>query len=145
EAQAAVLAKAKGKDGILAFLQRCLGCHNCRTVCPVCYCKECFFDSPTFEIEASKFLGWAEARGALRLPADTLLFHLTRANHMAHSCVACGMCTQACPSGIEVGALFSALGRRVQALFQYEPGKSLGDEIPLSTFREDELQVFGGR
>jgi formate dehydrogenase (coenzyme F420) beta subunit len=145
EAEEAVLAKVQGKDALLAFLQRCIGCHNCRTVCPVCYCKECFFDSPTFEIEAAKFLGWAKARGALRVPADTLLFHLTRMNHMAHSCVACGMCTQACPSLIEVGALFSAIGGRVQALFRYEPGRSLEDEIPLATFREDELRTFGGR
>jgi len=139
------LASVKGREAFLDYLSTCLRCQNCRTVCPLCYCKECFFDSPTFELEAEKYLGWAGPRGALRIPADTLLFHLTRLNHMVHSCVACGMCTQACPAGIDVGALFSSVGRNVQKVFAYEPGKSPDDELPLSTFREEELEVFGGK
>jgi len=145
KAQKEFLPTVQGQRALLDFLSKCLRCYNCRTVCPICYCKECFFDSPTFELEAAKYLGWADARGALRMPADTLLFHLTRLNHMVHSCVACGMCSQACPSEIDVGLLFSSIGRNVQKMFEYEPGRNLEDEIPLSTFREDELEVFGGK
>jgi formate dehydrogenase subunit beta len=139
------LGSVQGHKAVVDYFASCLKCHNCRTVCPICYCKECFFDSPTFELEAEKYVGWARARGALRMPADTLLFHLTRLNHMVHSCVACGMCTQGCPEGIDVGLLFSTVGKRVQKLFEYEPGRDPEAEIPLSTFREDELEVFGGK
>ncbi len=140
---ASLLAGAKGPAGMVNFFAKCVRCQNCRRVCPVCYCRECFFDSPTFDTEADKFLGRAKARGAIRLPGDTLLFHLTRMNHMAASCVNCGMCSQACPSGIDVGALFSAVGDEVQAVFGYKPGVSLDHEIPFKTFREDELEAFG--
>ncbi len=140
---AAVLAAAKGPSGLAAYFSKCIRCQNCRRVCPVCYCRECFFDSPTFDTEGDKFLNRAKSRSALRLPADTLLFHLTRMNHMAASCVNCGMCTQACPSGIDVGSLFSAVGDSVQALFGYKPGLSMDHEIPFKTFREDELEAFG--
>ena len=118
----------------------CINCHNCRTVCPLCYCKECFFDSPTFEMEAEKYLGWAERRGAVRMPTDTLLFHLTRMNHMAISCVGCGMCQEACPNDIPVASIFRLVSLRVQQIFDYLPGRSLDEELPLATFREDELQ-----
>jgi formate dehydrogenase subunit beta len=130
----------KGPDKLLAALSSCIRCHNCMTVCPVCYCKECFFKSPTFEMEADRYMGMAEKRGATRMPADMLLFHITRMAHMSHACVACGMCEEACPMGVPVFKLFKAAGKKVQDLFNYEPGKSLDEEIPISTFREEELE-----
>jgi len=124
----------------LKLLAPCINCHNCKTVCPLCYCKECFFDSPTFEMEAEKYLGWAEKRGTIRMPTDTLLFHITRMNHMATSCVGCGMCEEACPNDIPVSNIFRMVGLKTQKLFDYVPGRSLDEELPLSTFKEDELQ-----
>ena len=129
----------RGPDKLLAALSSCIRCHNCMTVCPVCYCKECFFKSPTFEMEADRYMGLAEKRGATRMPSDMLLFHLTRMAHMAHSCVACGMCEEACPMGVPVFRLFKATSAQVQDLFNYEPGRDLEEEIPISTFREEEL------
>jgi formate dehydrogenase subunit beta len=129
----------KGPDKLLAALSSCIRCHNCMTVCPVCYCKECFFKSPTFEMEADRYMGIAEKRGATRMPADMLLFHVTRMAHMAHACVACGMCGEACPMDVPVFKLFKAAGKKVQDLFNYEPGKDINEEIPISTFREEEL------
>jgi formate dehydrogenase subunit beta len=130
----------KGPDKLLAALSSCIRCHNCMTVCPVCYCKECFFKSPTFEMEADRYMGLAEKRGATRMPADLLLFHITRMAHMAHACVACGMCGEGCPMDVPVFKLFKAAGKKVQELFNYEPGKSLDEEIPISAFREEELE-----
>jgi formate dehydrogenase subunit beta len=130
----------KGPEKLLAALSSCIRCHNCMTVCPVCYCKECFFKSPTFEMEADRYMGLAEKRGATRMPADMLLFHITRMAHMSHACVACGMCGEACPMDVPVFKLFKATGKKVQDLFNYEPGKSLDEEIPISTFREEELE-----
>jgi formate dehydrogenase subunit beta len=129
----------KGPDKLLAALSSCIRCHNCMTVCPICYCKECFFKSPTFEMEADRYMGMAEKRGAARMPADMLLFHITRMAHMSHSCVACGMCAEGCPMGVPVFKLFKAASKKVQDLFNYEPGRSLDEEIPISTFKEEEL------
>jgi len=133
----------KGLERLLEAFAPCIKCHNCRTVCPLCYCKECFFDSPTFELEAEKYLGFAERRGTIRMPTDTLLFHLTRMNHMAISCVGCGMCTEACPNDIPVANIFRLVGSRVQSLFDYIPGRSVEEELPLATFKEEELQNVG--
>ncbi len=132
-----------GIDNISAIFAPCIGCHNCREVCPVCYCRECFFDSPTFELEAEKYMGLAEKKGAIRMPTDTLLFHLTRMNHMGASCVGCGACEEACPSDIPLLKMFQLIGDRVQKLFEYVPGRSLDEELPPTAFKEDELKWIG--
>lgn len=129
-----------GMENLLKFLALCINCHNCMDVCPVCYCRECFFDSPTFEYESEKYLSWAERKGLLKMPRDTLLFHLTRMNHMATSCVGCGMCEQACPSNIELLKFYKTVGHNTQKVFEYVPGRNLDEDLPLLTFREDELE-----
>jgi len=130
----------RGADKLLTALSACIGCRNCMTLCPICYCRECLFNSPTFEMEADRYMGLAQKRGAARMPADMLLFHITRMAHMAHSCVQCGMCEEACPMGVPVFRLFKATSAQVQALFNYEAGRDLEEEIPISTFREKELE-----
>ena len=132
-----------GLEKLMATLATCVNCHNCKTTCPLCYCKECFFDSPVFEFEAEKYLGWAQKKGALRMPTDTLLFHLTRLNHMVISCVGCGLCTEACPNNIPVSDIFRLVGYQVQRTFDYVPGRSLEEELPLTTFKEAELTEIG--
>jgi formate dehydrogenase subunit beta len=91
-------------------------------------------------MEADRYMGLAKSRGAARMPADILLFHITRMAHMATSCVACGMCEEACPMGVPVFRLFKAVSAKVQALFTYEPGMRFEEEIPIATFREEELE-----
>jgi len=128
-----------GIDNLMKVLASCINCHNCRDVCPLCFCKECFFDSPTFEMEAEKYLGWADKKGTIRMPTHNLLFHLTRMSHMVVSCVGCGMCSEACPNDIPVANIFRLVGLDAQKLFDYVPGRSLDEPIPVSTFQEREL------
>ena len=137
------LAETKGLERLTSVFAPCIGCHNCRDMCPVCYCRECVFDSQTFAFEADKYLDWASKKGALRVPTDTLLFHLTRLNHMGTSCVGCGLCQQACPNDVPVFRIFRLVASRVQPLFSYVPGRSVDEPLPLTTFKEAEFQKVG--
>jgi len=130
----------QGVEQLMTVLSPCIRCYNCRTVCPACYCKECFFDSPTFEMESDRYLGWAQSKGAVRMPSNTLFYHLTRMAHMATSCIGCGLCSEACPNDIPVAEIFQLAAAEVQKDLNYIPGRSLDEELPLSSFREDELR-----
>jgi formate dehydrogenase subunit beta len=132
-------------DGLLEEFSACIRCHNCMINCPICYCRECIFRTPTFEHESQLYYQWAGRKGTVRMLPDTLLFHLTRLNHMVTSCVGCGMCTEACPVDIPVGTVFRAVGEKVQAIFEYHPGRSLEETAPVQEFREDELTEMGER
>lgn len=142
---AAFRERAVGMDDLLAEFSTCIRCYNCMGACPICYCKECIFRTPTFDHASPQYFRWAERKGSIRLPTDTLLFHLTRLNHMATSCVGCGMCESACPSELPVALIFRAVGQETQAVFDYHPGRSLDEEVPVATFREDELTELGER
>jgi formate dehydrogenase subunit beta len=126
-------------DGLADLFATCIRCHNCMVNCPICYCKTCLFRTPAFDHQPAQYMTWALRKGAARLPSDTLLFHMTRLNHMSTSCVGCGMCTDACPSDIPVGRVFRAVAEKTQAIFEYVPGRSVEDPLPVTTFREDEL------
>jgi formate dehydrogenase subunit beta len=149
EARYATFTEFRGRvntmDGLLAEFSACIRCHNCMINCPICYCRECIFRTPTFEHESQLYYQWAERKGTVRMMPDTLLFHLTRLNHMVTSCVGCGMCTEACPVDIPVGTVFRAVGEKVQAIFEYQPGRSLEETAPVQEFRENELTELGER
>ena len=126
-------------DSLMQTLSACIGCHNCMTVCPICYCKECVFESSVFEHRADQFLSWAKRKGVLRVPTDTLMFHLTRLSHMGTSCVGCGVCESACPNDVPVSSLFNSLGGKLQEMFEYVPGEDLTVDPPVASFKEEEL------
>ncbi len=131
----------KSVPDMLNEFARCKRCYNCRQECPICYCKECIFLTKIFEHKPDQYLKWAQRKGAIKMPYETLLFHLTRLNHMVFSCVECGLCTSACPSNLPVYDLFQYVGKDVQALFDYVPGMKPDEAPPILTFRENELEV----
>lgn len=132
-------AQEQEQEDLLFLLQRCIRCYNCREVCPICYCKECLLKPEKMGYSSDRYLRRAQKKGQIKMPVDTVLYHLTKMNHMACSCVACGLCEQACPMDIPLGRIYSRVGRNVQALFDYVPGRSLEEELPVTTFKEEEL------
>ena len=133
----------RSNGGIAGLFDTCIRCHNCMTACPICYCKTCLFRTAAFDHDPEHYLAAAHRKGAVRMLGDTLLFHMTRMNHMSVSCVSCGMCTSACPSNIQVGAIFSAVGEQVQSAFNYVPGRDLAEPLPLITFQANEWTEVG--
>jgi formate dehydrogenase subunit beta len=126
------------------YFGNCINCYNCRVACPVCYCKECVFVTDVFNHEPSQYLQWAGRQGALKMPTDTLFYHLTRLAHMSTACVGCGQCSNACPNDIPVMEVFRTVARYTQQAFGYEAGRNLEEAPPLSVFREAEFPEVVG-
>ncbi|MGQ9645709.1 MAG: 4Fe-4S dicluster domain-containing protein [Thermodesulfobacteriota bacterium] len=130
-----------------SFMDRfsaCIRCHNCMVACPICYCKECVFRTAIFEHEGDQFLRWADRKGGIRMPTDTLIFHTIRLSHMVTSCIGCGLCDSACPNKLPVATLFRSVGERIQKMFNYFPGRDIQEVPPVATFKEDELKIESG-
>ena len=131
-----------GAQGLVNIFDRCISCHACSYVCPICYCKNCYFDSQTFEYFPESYFTRMTAKGTLRMPVDRVLFHLGRLSHMGISCVACGMCEDVCPVNIPVSQIFKTAGSKAQAVFDYIPGENSDDPLPLLAYAENELEEF---
>ena len=127
-----------------SYFATCVNCYNCRVACPVCYCKECVFVTDVFNHDPSQYLRWASRKGIIKMPTDTLFYHLTRLAHMSTACVGCGQCSNACPNDIPVMELFRTIAQDTQQAFDYEAGRSLVEDPPLSVFREEEFPEVVG-
>jgi formate dehydrogenase subunit beta len=137
-------AAADSVEKLNTYLANCVNCYNCRVACPVCYCKECVFVTDVFNHDPVQYLRWALRKGALKMPADTVFYHVTRLTHMSTACVGCGQCSNACPNDIPVMELFRLVADKTQKAFGYEAGKSVSEAPPLSVFREDEYEEVVG-
>ena len=82
-------------EALADHLAGCINCYNCRVACPVCYCHACVFVTDTFRHAGDQYLNWADKRGAIKMPTDTLCYHITRLTHISATCVGCGQCTSA--------------------------------------------------
>lgn len=126
-------------EKLVTYLSDCVNCYNCRVACPVCYCKECVFVTDVFDHEPAQYLRWTKRKGVLKMPTDTVFYHLTRLAHMSTACVGCGQCSNACPNDIPVMELFRTIAAHTQEAFDYEAGRSPDEPPPLSVFRENEF------
>jgi len=131
-------------EKLSTYLAACVNCYNCRVACPVCYCRECVFVTDVFDHEPLQYLRWAARKGQIKMPTDTVFYHLTRLAHMSTACVGCGQCSNACPNDIPVMELFRTVAHRTQQAFAYQAGRSLSEPPPLTEFKEDEFQEVVG-
>jgi formate dehydrogenase subunit beta len=132
-------AQMKGIDGLIDIFGKCIECHGCSKVCPICYCKLCEFESPDLEYNPSHYESELERRGGLKVPPGTLYYHLGRLTHIGISCVGCGCCEDVCPVDIPVSIVFKKVGESIQQLFKYVPGKNVEEKIPLVIFEKEEF------
>ena len=131
-------------EKLTGYLASCVNCYNCRVACPVCYCRECVFVTDVFDHDAITYMRWAKKRGAVKMPTDTVLYHITRMVHMSTACIGCGQCSNACPNDIPVMELFRSAAQGTQSAFGYEAGRSLDEKPPMSEFREEEFEEVVG-
>jgi formate dehydrogenase subunit beta len=132
-------------DTLSDLVAGCINCYNCRVACPVCYCRECVFVTDTFRHDGEKYYNWAKKNGQVKMPTDTVFYHLTRMIHMSTLCVSCGQCTSACPNDIPLMEVFATTAKLSQKRFDYVPGRCVDEEQPLAAFHEDEFHDVTGQ
>ena len=126
------------------YFTSCINCYNCRVACPVCYCRECVFNTDVFNHDPYQYIQWAKRKGSVKMPTDTSFYHITRLAHMSLACVGCGQCSNACPNDIPVMELFKYIADTTQTAFEYKAGEDINQPPPLSIFKEEEyLDVVG--
>ncbi len=138
-----VKSMVEGFDNLQETFANCIGCHNCGSSCPICYCRQCYFDTSVSEPNSDVIMMRAQDRGGISLPLDRLMFHIGRMAHMSLSCVSCGLCSDACPVDIPVSKIFSYMAAKTQKTFEYKAGANIGDALPMKEYKIDELGELG--
>lgn len=98
---------------------KCIKCYGCSNVCPMCFCNEC-------SLKCDDLVKGGE------LPPEIPVFHHTRAMHMVGRCVDCGLCEEACPSGIPLRTLYKKVGSIMEDKFDFKTGMIRGQRSPLN-------------
>lgn len=112
-------------------LARCVRCHACREVCPLCYCDRCAAEKTVPQ--------WIESSPHGR---GNLAWHLTRALHLAGRCVGCGECARACPTGVPLALLGLKMARVVEERFGHRPTDDPGVPAPIGRYEAADAQEF---
>lgn len=111
-------------------LEKCTLCMACRNACPLCYCKLCFIDSNQPQ--------WFDKTDDL---SEKMLFHMTRAIHLAGRCTGCEACTRACPEGIDIHLLYKKLRKMTKDRWKVDKIE-LGEPSVLGSYKIDDPQEF---
>jgi len=135
-----VQSMVEGFDPLLETFAECIGCHDCQSACPICYCRQCYFDSEVSKPDSDFILQKAKRRGGLSFPLDRILFHVGRMSHMSLSCVSCGLCSDACPVSIPVADVFGYVADQTQRTFEYKAGEDREEVLPITNYRLDEIR-----
>ncbi|HTT69938.1 MAG TPA: 4Fe-4S dicluster domain-containing protein [Anaeromyxobacteraceae bacterium] len=115
-------------DGELA---RCIRCHACRAVCPMCFCVECMADKSQPQ--------WIDSSPTLR---GNRAWQTMRVLHQAGRCVDCLECERACPAGIPLGLLGRHVARSVERRFAYRVSDDPAVPAPMGSYRTEDGEEF---
>lgn len=111
-------------------LEKCTLCMACKQACPLCYCKICFIDQNKPQ--------WFDKTEDL---SEKMLFHITRALHLAGRCSGCDACTRACPEGINLHLIYKKIRKIVRDRWNVDRIK-LGEKSVLGSYRYEDPQDF---
>jgi len=95
----------QGVDGLVRQLEDCGACQACMGVCPICS-----IHTPKRD-EHGHYLRESVVRWLV-------------------SCAGCGMCEQACPNHLPLGAIFGYIRNKLDEELDYTPGRSLEERLP---------------
>jgi formate dehydrogenase (coenzyme F420) beta subunit len=112
-------------------LERCVLCHACREVCPMCFCERCVADKTVPQ--------WIESSPTGRA---NLAWHLTRALHQAGRCCDCGECERACPADIPLGLLNRKLAQVVEECYEFRATDDPAIPAPIGSYKLNDTQEF---
>jgi formate dehydrogenase subunit beta len=93
-------------DAVIQQLESCGECQACMDVCPICS-----VDRPSRNAE-----GHYDRSGVMRWLV---------------SCAGCGMCEQTCPNHLPTAAMFAAIRQEIAHKWDYVPGRSVDEALPL--------------
>jgi coenzyme F420-reducing hydrogenase delta subunit/ferredoxin len=110
---------------------RCIKCYACRGSCPLCGCEQCFTDRN----QPQWFPTAADGRG-------NFPWHVMRAFHLAGRCIGCGSCTNACPVGIPLDILNTAMARSAWQHFEHRAGVRPSDPPLQSDYLPTDKEDF---
>jgi Na+-translocating ferredoxin:NAD+ oxidoreductase RnfC subunit len=118
-------------DFWLDQFDRCIRCYACKNACPLCYSLVCILDRLNPQ--------WVKRSNDT---SENLMFHISRAFHLAGRCISCGECERACPMDIPLMKLNRKLEKDVKDLFGYESGKDSESKSPMTTFHVEDREDF---
>jgi len=110
---------------------KCVRCHACRQVCPLCICERCVAEKTRPQ--------WIDPAPH---PRGTVNWNLTRALHLAGRCVGCGECERFCPVGIPLSLLNRKLQLVVKERFDHVPSDDPAQPAPIGEYRLDDREEF---
>jgi len=112
-------------------LSRCIRCHACREVCPMCFCVQCTADKNRPQ--------WIDSSAT---PDGNRAWQTMRILHQAGRCVDCLECERACPADIPLGLLGTYVAKAVDRRFAYKACDDPAVPAPMGVFSTDDEQEF---
>jgi len=110
---------------------RCIRCHACRAVCPMCYCERCIADKSQPQ--------WIESSPHLR---GNFAWNTIRALHLAGRCSDCGECERACPADIPLSLVNRKTAMIVESRYHFQSTDDPDIPAPIGAYRLDDEQEF---
>lgn len=114
-----------------AEFARCLRCHACREICPICFCERCLADKAMPQ--------WIDPSPH---PRGNFAWQMSRVLHGAGRCADCGECERACPAEIPLGLLTQFVAEVMESRFSHQASDDPALPSPIGTFRQDDAQEF---